>query len=119
MVHILAILNIIFLWELLCKNDMLDLNTLWPIDSKTITNESPAKMLEMKKSMGMNSEYHKGCILGLAIRKSAPRPDWCKVDNAIPNITTARVREAKNLRCLFAWNHSLIVGLNSINNEPI
>jgi len=98
---------------------MLDLNTLWPIDSKTITNESPANMLEMKKRMGMNSEYHKGCILGLAIRKRAPRPDWCKVDSAIPNITTARVREAKNLRCRFRDIHSVIVGLNSMNSEPI
>jgi hypothetical protein len=48
-VHILAILNIIFLWELLVKNDMLGLNTLWPIDSRTITNDSPAKILDMKK----------------------------------------------------------------------
>ena len=65
--------------------------------SRTMTRESPAKMLEMKKRIGINSEYHKGCILGMAIRKSAPRPDWCKVESAIPNMTTARVNEPKNL----------------------
>ena len=40
-----------------------------------MTIDRPAKMLETRKKMGMNSEYQSGWILGFAIRYSAPRPD--------------------------------------------
>ena len=39
-----------------------------------ITIAMPAKMLETKKRMGMNSVYQSGWIFGFAIRKRAPRP---------------------------------------------
>ena len=76
-------------------------------------------MLEMKKSIGINSEYQSGCIFDFAIKKRAPRPDWCNVDRAIPNITTASVSDTTNFLSFFKVSHSDMAGKNSMNKEPM
>ncbi len=38
------------------------------MEPSKMTMESPAKMLETKNMIGMNSEYHSGWIFSLAIR---------------------------------------------------
>ncbi len=49
--------------------------TRWLMVPSTMIIDRPAKMLDTKNRIGMNSEYQSGWIFGLAIRKSAPRPD--------------------------------------------
>ena len=72
--------------------------TLWLIDPSKITMDRPAKILETKKSTGMNSEYQRGWILLSAIRNRAPRPDWCSVESVMPKITAAMVNPPAILR---------------------
>ena len=53
MVHIFASANIIGLWDVLCRKDIFSRKTFWLIDSRTITSDSPAKILERKNIIGM------------------------------------------------------------------
>ena len=59
---------------------ILSKNTRWLIDPSKITIESPAKTLETRNNIGINSLYQSGWILAFAIKNSAPKPDWCNVD---------------------------------------
>ena len=65
---------------------------------------------------GMNSVYQSGWIFGFAIRKSAPRPDWCSVESVTPKITAPRVSEAQDAARRFQPSHSATAGENSTNS---
>ncbi len=95
------------------------LNTLWLMLPSRITMERPAKMLETKNRMGMNSLYHRGWILSFAIRYMAPSPDWCRVDRVMPKITAARVMPPRILRARRAPSHSATAGENSMSSASM
>ena len=93
--------------------------TLWLMEPSMITMDSPAKMLDTKKSTGMNSVYHRGWILLSAMRNSAPSPDWCRVDNVMPKITEAMVSPPAIFLSRFMPSHSATAGENSTNSAAM
>ena len=71
---------------------------------------------ETKKRMGRIGEYQSGCSFDGAIKKSAPRDDWCRVDSTTPKMVSKRVSFIMMLRAFFRPSHSKAAGENSTNN---
>ncbi len=72
-------------------------------------------MADIKKKTGRNGEYQSGCNLVGAMRKSAPKADWCRVERMAPNAVAPMVNPVIQLRTFLRPSHSKMAGLNSMN----
>ena len=90
--------------------------TLCVILPSKITIDSPANTLDTRNRIGINSGYHSGCTFSRAIRKSAPSPDWCRMERVMPKITAPAVSPPRIRRTRRHPSHSATAGENSRNS---